>query len=186
MSSPDPRLTKKQLRAELLARRESLPAGYLAAAGESIRQQVLSSPRYLRAESLFAYLHVPGEPPTDRILRRAFEDGKKVYVPKCLGREMLAVRIQASTPLFPGAFGIPEPREYTETAPAQDLDLILVPCVSAAPDGRRLGHGAGYYDRFLSGHAENAVCLCFRRMLCPDIPMEETDIRLPAVISEIF
>ena len=184
MSSPDPRLTKKQLRAELLARRESLPAGYLAAAGESIRHQVLSSPRYLRAESLFAYLHVPGEPPTDRILRRAFEDGKKVYVPKCLGREMLAVRIQASTPLFPGAFGIPEPREYTETAPAQDLDLILVPCVSAAPDGRRLGHGAGYYDRFLAEHSGETACLCFRALLRADLPAEETDVPVNMVVTD--
>ena len=165
----------------------ALPADYLRAASARIQDRVLALPAYRDAASVFLYLAMPGEPATDRILAQALEDGKEVYVPKCISRnEMLAVRIRGLSGLKPGAFGIPEPEDASETGTAEELDLILVPCLSAAPDGRRLGHGAGYYDRFLggSGAAARAVCLCFRRMLCEEIPADERDVRIPVLISE--
>lgn len=175
---------KKHLRKEMLAKRGKLPEEYRRTAGESIQEQVLSSPEYAAARSLFVYVSMPGEPPTERILRCALADGKEVYVPKCVGKEMLAVRIRRLDSLHPGSYGIPEPEDSAETKTASELDLILVPCVSASEDGRRLGHGGGYYDRFLARERGSAVCLCFRRMLCEDIPVEETDVRIPRVITD--
>ena len=63
-------------------------------------------------------------------------------------------------------------------------DLILVPCVAAAMDGRRLGHGAGYYDRFLAGRGAKTFCLCFGRLLREDLPAGPEDIRMDAVVTE--
>ena len=63
-------------------------------------------------------------------------------------------------------------------------DLILVPCVTATPNGVRLGHGAGYYDRFLAEHSAKTVCLCFGALLRGDLPAEETDIPVDLVITE--
>ena len=175
---------KKRLRAELLARRAELSEEYLQGAGLSIQEKLLSSPLYKEARSLFVYVSMPGEPSTERILERAFADGKRVYVPKCIGREMLAVRIRVTEELLPGTHGIPEPGDAEETATAEDLDLIIVPCVAAAADGRRLGHGGGYYDRFLREERENAVCLCFRELLCEEIPAEAHDVRIKHIITE--
>ncbi len=175
---------KKQLRKELLAKRKELPEEYRRAAGESIQEQVLSSPEYAAARSLFVYVSMPGEPPTERIIRRALADGKEVYVPKCVEKEMLALRIAGTDELRPGPMGIPEPVDCVETKTADGLDLILVPCISISEDGSRLGHGGGYYDRFLARERSSAVCLCFRRMLCADIPAESTDVRIPRVITE--
>ena len=175
---------KKHLRKGLLAKRRELPDEYRRAAGESIQEQVLSSPEYAASRSLFVYVSMPGEPPTDRIIRQALSDGKEVFVPKCVGREMLAVRIDSPDELRPGTMGIPEPEDCAKTKTAGELELILVPCVSASEDGRRLGHGGGYYDRFLARERRNAVCLCFRRMLCTDIPVEENDVRIPRVITD--
>ena len=64
------------------------------------------------------------------------------------------------------------------------LDLMLVPCVCASLDGKRLGHGAGYYDRFLAEKAEHAVCLCFHRMIRDDIPITDNDAIIPMVLTE--
>ena len=97
---------------------------------------------------------------------------------------MLAVRIHSLAELQPGAWGIPEPRYWTEEITAYALDFILVPCVSASLDGKRLGHGAGYYDRFLAGKADHAVCLCFHRLLRDDIPITDNDAILPMVLTE--
>ena len=175
---------KKKLRAEMLAKQKSLPADYVKAAGDSIQSQVLSSALYHNAGRIFTYISLPREPSTDRIIRQAFADGKQVYVPKCVNGRMLAMRIGDLRHLCSGAYGIPEPVDCTETRAAAELDLIIVPCVAASPDGRRLGHGAGYYDRFLGGTARKTVCLCFRQMLCDGIPMADCDVYMAHVISE--
>ena len=176
---------KKRLRREITARVRLLPAHARAAASELITRQVLALPQYRDAQSIFLYLSMPTEPDTRKLLSTALADGKRVYVPKCISDgEMLAVRIQSTDALAPGAYGILEPVDCTETAPADALDLILVPCVAASLDGRRLGHGKGYYDRFLQGNAEKAVCLCFAAALSDEIPTEPTDIRIPAVLSD--
>ncbi len=175
---------KKELRKRMRALQKALPEAYVRSAGEEIQQRILSSPRYRESGSIFLYLSTPKEVPTDLILRQALADGKKIYVPKCIGKEMLAVRIRSLDHLEPGMLGILEPRDWSETADADQLDLILVPCLAAAPDGRRLGHGGGYYDRFLSERRENALCLCFRRMLCGEIPMDGHDVPMPCVVTE--
>ena len=177
--------TKKQLRKRISALLKALPEDYRAAAGDSIQDRVLASQTYRDAGRIFLYLHMPTEPDTGRIIHAALSDGKAVYVPKCVSRtEMLAVRIRSTDELAPGAYGILEPRDCSETIEPDALDLILVPCVSASKDGKRLGHGAGYYDRFLIGNADKTICLCFAKALCADIPMEENDVFMHRVISE--
>jgi 5-formyltetrahydrofolate cyclo-ligase len=175
---------KKELRKALLEKRKSLSPAYREHAGLLIQQHVLSSLLYRNADSIFVYVSLPEEPSTALILRQALQDGKKVYLPKCSGREMLAVRIRDLDCLVPGAYGIPEPSETGETASAKDLDLIIVPCVAASKDGKRLGHGAGYYDRFLAGGSEKTVCLCFWELLEAHIPVEDTDIPMFLVVTE--
>ena len=175
---------KKRLRAELLERRKALTEGYLREAGESIQARLLSSERYASAESLFVYVSMPQEPSTARIISRALADGKSVYVPKCEGKTMLAVRISSMDELKPGKLGIPEPERADDTQTADELGLIIAPCVAASTDGRRLGHGGGYYDRFLRHERENAVCLCLGQLLCDDIPVDENDVRIKHIISE--
>ena len=99
---------------------------------------------------------------------------------------MSAVRIYNMKNLTKGMFGILEPENCSEKISAKELDIIFVPCLSACLSGKRLGHGRGYYDRFLSGHNEKAICLCFREMLCGEIPMTENDVYMPLVLTENF
>ena len=176
---------KKALRKSVSAILKSMPGTYRAAASESIAKQVLTSEEYRAAKRIFLYIGMPTEPDPAGIIEAALSDGKDVYVPKCISRsEMLAVRIKSTADLVPGAYGIPEPTDLSETIEPDAIDLILVPCVSAWTDGRRLGHGAGYYDRFLKGNADKTLCLCFRKALSPDIPTDENDVRMHRVIFD--
>ena len=181
----DIRERKKALRKSITTRVKLLPGSYRAAASEQIAKQVLASDEYRTASSVFLYIGMPTEPDTAAIIEQALRDGKDVYVPKCVSKtEMLAVRIKSTDDLVPGAYGIPEPVDCSETIGPDDIDLILVPCVSAWTDGRRLGHGAGYYDRFLMGIADKTLCLCFRKALSPDIPVDENDVLMHRVIFD--
>ena len=48
-------------------------------------------------------------------------------------------------------WGIPEPPPtYANAAMPGDIDILVVPGCAFDKVGRRLGHGKGYYDRFIS------------------------------------
>ena len=185
LSEETVRERKTHLRQEMIQRMRSLPEAYVQQAGKRIQSWVLSMPAFQHAARIFIYVSVGNEPSTLWILKQALAAGRAVYVPKCLGQgKMVAARIYRFEDLSPGMLGIPEPCDWSETCGPESLDLIIVPCVCAGRDGKRLGHGAGYYDRFLAGYAEKAVCLCFEQLLTEEIPMEETDVRLSAVLTE--
>ena len=178
-------MEKQQLRKLTRICLESIPEQTLREAGRRMEDKVLSSAWYRRAESLFTYVSVNREPSTRWILQEALREGKRVYVPRCVDRgRMRAVRIRSMEDLVPGRLGIPEPREERETALAEEIHLILVPCLCAARDGSRLGHGAGYYDRFLEKERDNTLCLCYEELLRDDIPMTPLDVRMHRVLTE--
>ena len=83
-----------------------------------------------------------------------------------------------------GAYGIVEPQSG-EPCRAEDIDLMVVPGVAFASDGRRLGRGKGYYDRYLSQGGFRAFCVgvCYVCQLREDIPAEEHDKKVDKVIS---
>ena len=177
--------TKQELRRAYKAFGAELTREYRAFADCAIRSYVLHSEAWQRAESVFVYVSMWAEPDTRALIDAALAAGKRVYVPLCCpDRTMKAVRIRSLDELRPGTLNIPEPPEENETAAPGELDLAVVPCVTATADGARLGHGAGYYDRFLHLHACPAMCLCYGQMLADALPMDEHDIRMDFVATE--
>ena len=176
---------KRELRRRLKARSASLTAEYRQASDAAIRGAVLDSELWQRAENVFLYVSMWKEPDTYTLLHAAFEASKRVYVPLCCpGGVMKAVRIHALDGLRPGTLGIPEPVDCSETAAPGTLDLAIVPCTAASRDGRRIGHGAGYYDRFLREHGCRTLCLCYEELITEEIPMDENDVWMDFVVTE--
>ena len=50
--------------------------------------------------------------------------------------------------------------------------------------GYRLGHGSGYFDRFLAGRSFPAVGLAFEMQIVDEIPNECHDIPMSAVVTD--
>lgn len=178
-------MTKSQLRGVCRKIRAELPEEYFMEAGEMIVSHLLESPVYINARSVFCYVSVPSEPPTMGIIQDALSKGKQVWVPRCVSEGIMeAVRIDSVEILQPGKYGILEP-SCGQVAPSEMLfDLAIVPCVSASLSGKRLGHGAGYYDRFLGEHKCVSICLCYSRLIREDIPVESTDILMDYVVTD--
>ena len=59
-----------------------------------------------------------------------------------------------------------------------------MPCLAAAKDGRRIGHGVGYYDRVLRLHGCTTLCLCHEALLTDEIPMDAHDVWMDYVVTE--
>ena len=179
------RAEKQRIRQEARMISEGLTPEYRREASREITRQVLALPEWKEASTVMAYWSLPTEPDTRNLMETALREGKTLLLPRCLdaGR-MAALPVKNLAGIKPGTLGIPEPEMLVDGAEIPEPDLILVPCVAAAPHGARLGHGAGYYDRFLAEHPGRAVCLCFRALLRGGLPTEGTDIITDLVISD--
>ena len=86
-----------------------------------------------------------------------------------------------------GAYGILEPvPEYALPVKLEEIDLCIIPCVAFDGHGGRLGHGAGYYDRYLPKLRKDAalVLAAFEEQRLEDVQMDENDVAIPVSISD--
>ena len=178
---------KKKMRSEVQSLRGKLSKEEIARADEEIRLRLLQLPYFLSAESIFTYVSMEREPDTKEIIDTALAMGKRIFVPRCLpGKEkiMEAVEISSREDLLPGTMGIMEPKKEIAGTETKVFSLMLIPCVSADRRGGRLGHGAGYYDRFLEKTAGSKLCLCYASLLSKKIPMDKQDIFMDYLLTE--
>lgn len=164
---------------------KSLSDDYLVSADKKITSAVLNSDWFRTSQNIFVYVSMEREPDTTAIIETALKAGKNVYVPKCVSNcEMLAVKLNGFDELFVGKKGISEPKKTTDTIDVSQLSLAIVPCVAASYDGKRLGHGAGYYDRFLKNEKIKKMCLCYEKLIFDNICVTELDVRMDKIITE--
>ena len=178
---------KKVLREQVKELRAHFTGEEMEKANVEMQTRLLLFPYFQSAESIFCYVSMDNEPSTGEILSTAFSSGKSVYVPRCLpGKEriMEAVEIHAWDDLEKGTMGILEPKKEIKGTDRKDFSLMLIPGLATDRRGGRLGHGAGYYDRFLEGAVGKKLCLCFDSLLFSKIPMGRQDIFMDYVLTE--
>ena len=63
---------------------------------------------------------------------------------------------------------------------------MVVPGVAFDREGRRLGHGFGYYDRFLATLPGDVtrVGLAFANQVIPEVPVDAWDVPVHALVTE--
>ena len=176
---------KNALRRRIKKETEALPQDYIEKCDRCIKKKLLSLPEYKAADRVFAYVSVGREVSTRGIIEKALADGKTVALPVSEAEGIMYFRkISEADRLTEGRFGIPEPAaDCPEVCPAPG-DLILVPALCCDAEGRRLGHGAGYYDRFLAKNEGISLCLCRSKLMPECVPADEFDIRVNIVLNE--
>lgn len=159
---------KAAQRNEAMRLTKSLTSAQKTAADAIICQKVLTLQAYQSAESLFCYVSMGDEIDTMPILKAALAAGKTLCVPLCVGKGVMhAKRIESLAALKRGQFGILEPSVNAPLILPQAIDFAILPCLAADEKGARLGHGAGYYDRYLPQMRADAytAVLCRRALL---------------------
>jgi 5-formyltetrahydrofolate cyclo-ligase len=126
---------------------------------------------------------LPGEADLRPALQALAAAGARIALPVTPKRgEPLAFRLwRPGEPLRDGPFGTKEPAQGETVAP----DVLLVPLLAFDGGGRRLGYGAGYYDRTLAGlPGRIALGFGFACQRMPQVPAGEQDVPLAAVATE--
>ena len=176
---------KQQLRATIRRLSAQLPFRYREAADRAIARHLLALPEYRSAGAVFCFVSAGREIDTRPILDQTLADGKMLCVPLCVADGIMELRaIRDLKELFPGAYGILEPPADSPALSPDQIDLAVIPCVTCSREGRRLGRGGGYYDRFLAHYRGAAVLLCRERLLRQEIPFGVHDYPIPWVLTE--
>ena len=140
---------------------------------------------------IFSYAAAWDEADLSGFHRRARAEGIRIAFPLCHGAGIMEAVVPGENEKEywrTGAYGIKEPvPELAVPVKPEDIDLVIIPCVAFDGKGGRLGHGAGYYDRYLPKLREDAVMVlaAFEEQRLPEIVMEETDVRIPVCISDL-
>ena len=159
---------------------------YILSSNSAILERLAALPEFIGARRIFAYCSVGREIDTRSLIARCLQSGRPVALPRTEADGKMSFALIHTPPekFAQSAFGIPEPNASEPPVyPAPD-DLVVVPALCFDKSGFRLGHGGGYYDRFLSGCPSVSVGLCREKLLRAGVPAEPHDIRVNIIITE--
>jgi 5-formyltetrahydrofolate cyclo-ligase len=181
-------VTKAELRREMRAR--------LAALGPAREEKSRAIVKALVEHPAFAtHLHsgrialfspIPAEPDIETLWETA--PGRFCY-PRVAHDAMEFVEVEKLADLTASAWH-PHIREHihptARIVPPEEIDVVLVPGLAFTKDGRRLGRGGGFYDRYLASLSSRTlkIGVCFALQLVETLPLEPHDQRLNAVATE--
>jgi 5-formyltetrahydrofolate cyclo-ligase len=157
---------------------------------EAIQTRLLAHPVYREARCLHCYLSLTDEVATERIVRAALADHKRIVVPVVEPAErrlLLAEITESARGLVPGAHGILEPpADGRRLVEPSGVDLFIVPGVVFDANGCRLGRGLGYYDRYLAQVKGRAVicALAYELQIIDRLPTAPHDVPMDFIVTE--
>lgn len=175
---------KQRLRRVIRELDAQLSPRYRMDTDRAIAAHLLAMPEYQAAGAIFCFVGTGHEVNTRPILADALAAGKLLCVPRCTDGRMELRQITALDQLSPGAYGILEPPADAALCCVDTVDFAVLPCVTCNHSGQRLGHGGGYYDRFLSTYRGGTVLLCREKLIRAEIPIEPWDMPIPWVLTE--
>ena len=178
---------KKFVRRLALRSRAALGEKERAALSEAACSHIISSESYRRADTVMIYRAVRSELSLATLEAAAAADGKRLVYPRCVSNGELAALSPCGDEAWSiGPFGIPEPVfEKSVYVRPDEIDLVVCPCSAFDGECRRLGMGAGYYDRFLP-LCENAdiFAAAFECQKVACVPSDTRDVRMDCVYTE--
>ena len=182
--------TKKSLRQEMRNQLRAQSLEERDAKSLLIQEKLFRLDAYRRARTVCFFVGLDDEVNTLPMMESSLSAGKRVLVPltDLENKELKLFEIhELRSDLTPGTLGILEPDPAkAQKADAVDAECVMVPGLAFDLKNGRLGRGAGFYDRFLAGLPLSAfkVGLAFSFQVFPEIPQEEHDHPLDAVLTE--
>lgn len=176
---------KKLIRSKIAQRNKELNKSYTDIADRNIKEFIVNSEEYRKSNIIFCFVSSKNEVNTIPIIEDALGKGKKVGVPRCIGKGIMEVyNINSLNDLEVGKYNILEPKEYCNRVDPDEIQMAIIPCVTCNYKGHRLGHGGGYYDRYLKNLSAKMVIICRDKITYEEIPLDEHDININILITE--
>ncbi|MDP8215931.1 MAG: 5-formyltetrahydrofolate cyclo-ligase [Candidatus Kaelpia imicola] len=143
---------KDKIREEMFSKLKSMDKEEKERRNLGIRERLFLNPKFQKANIIMSYVSKSYEVDTWMIIEKSLEMGKKIAVPYVLkgDRLILPSLVLDCKELTEGPYGVYQPHhDNIRRVDLSRLDLLLIPGIAFDRAGNRLGHGKGYYDRFL-------------------------------------
>lgn len=173
---------KTSLRRLLLEKRDATSFDLMKIASKTILKKLKKIESFRDAQKIGAYYPIGSEMLTQDIMQEALSEGKEIFLPKVIGKNIEFRKIERFSNLENGSFDIMEPR--SECPVDNNLDVILVPTVGISPKGVRLGYGHGFYDRFLAENKIETISLTLEKQIIKNIPRSDHDVIINWIVTE--
>ncbi|XP_037825625.1 5-formyltetrahydrofolate cyclo-ligase [Lucilia sericata] len=197
LTNPLKNALRSRMKNEVL---KTITAESRARQSKAVTEKVLQTEAFRSAQRISIYLSTSTELDTSDLLSECFRLEKHVFVPTYEGSQMEMVRLKdlqdyETLPLTKWHIKQPNIKDGRENAltNGHGIDLFLIPGVAFTLSGGRMGHGMGYYDKYLKRHQTTypnkkttLMALAFREQIVDEesLPLDTHDVRLHTIITE--
>jgi 5-formyltetrahydrofolate cyclo-ligase len=179
---------KRDIRKRIMTLRNAMPLEAIAAKSFEIVHRLTELREIRESSTLMVYLSFGSEVVADGLIVWGWEAGKRIIVPLCRpeGRVLTPCLIGGFDELETGHYGIREPKaDRLRPVPREEIDTVLIPAVAFDRQGRRVGYGGGYYDRFLPEIPRAArIGAAFACQIVAEIPPDPHDVPVDRIVTE--
>jgi 5-formyltetrahydrofolate cyclo-ligase len=185
MKKNGPNKAESRLRMKMLLAALREDRGSFERRSIAICRAIEGHPGWLSARIAGAFLPLASEPQIHPLWERT--DGPGWCFPRLRSDRIEMVRIDDRETLRRADWKLALPEfDAAVLVPVAEIDMLLVPGLAFSRSGARLGRGGGHYDRLLMEKAPRTVVLgvCFEIQLVEEIPWEEHDRAVDAIVTE--
>ncbi len=185
------KLSKTELRAKLKSQRQNLAEADVKAWSEKIIGRCIKLIPWTEIKTLHTYVPVLKENEVDswHLLEYAWQMHPKIKtaVPVLSSSGKYdSVLVAPSTKWQRQGLRIPEPIDGEVLPDGEQFDVVIVPMLGFDKAGHRLGHGKGWYDRFLATQPRAlTIGLCYEfGLIKQGLPHEPHDVAVRHIVTE--
>jgi 5-formyltetrahydrofolate cyclo-ligase len=181
---------KDSLRKDFLKKRNGIPPEVRRIKNKMILEKLIALDEFRNAGTIFYFASFRTEVDTLNMIERSLAEGRKVVLPKVdkEGHDLMLFEITSIDELTSGYMGIPEPSVLSEDRKAglDDVEVVIIPGAGFDMSGNRIGYGAGYYDKLLSGLTRKIVIIApaYEEQVVDEIPSEPHDIKVHVIVTD--
>lgn len=181
-------MDKQEVRRQMLAKRRLVTPEEQQAASAEICARLQARLAGYPAGAVLSYLAYGREVDLSPLHEWLWQSGRRLAVPRTFDLppgEMRAALYRQGDELTRVALGVYEPLDSPEVDPSA-IGVVLAPGVAFDARLNRLGHGKGYYDRFLPKLAAGArvIGIAYQWQVLPEVPVDRFDRPMDELVTD--
>lgn len=177
---------KQEFRVQMKEKLKNMTCTDYTLLNEKVLQRFFELSMIKQARKIMIYYSIEREVATIPMIERLLQQDKQVYLPICRAdKDLDAGLITGLEGLVERKFKLKEPAPGGIILSPEELEVIVIPGLAFDRKGYRLGHGVGYYDRFLvKTHPKSRkIGLAYDFQVISQLPADGYDIPVNGILT---